>query len=76
MRYTVLWKGDDGFPADYITKRQQRVKQSIIEVGHEVDTEAKYKVLRLPICKCIYMAVLPGSFHAFRPVQPESSANI
>jgi hypothetical protein len=33
-------------------------------------------VLRLSVCQYMYVAVLPGPFQAFRPVQPERFDNI
>jgi hypothetical protein len=41
-------------------------------VGQEVYNTAKYMMLRLPVCKCTFQALLPGPVPAFRPVQPES----
>ncbi len=35
-----------------------------LEVGHEVDISAKYRVLHLPVCKCVSVA---NSWQTFRP---------
>jgi hypothetical protein len=63
-----------GVTKDYLTYRRQCVNQSISCTPWS--KTAKYMVLRLPVCKCMCLAVLPGPVQPFWPVQHESLTNI